>query len=155
MWCIVWVDISDSTQLGFFRSCSPIYYIEKVDNFYLKTRKLFESSHANVSWHPIILVMCMGYRIIASSTSIRTLFSNKEVKLKGSWWGAWHTMWHLWLSSYSYGVFHRLGQAKFVNGVTILSPSQFSLLPQLPHKTKLESKLVKADSKIIILLPKI
>jgi hypothetical protein len=45
----------------------------------------------------------------------------------------------------SYSVFHRFGQAKFVNGVSILSPSQFSLLPYLPQKTKLESKVVKTD----------
>jgi hypothetical protein len=54
-----------------------------------------------------------------------------------------------------YSVFHQFGQAKFVNGVTILSPSQFSLLPQQPQKTKVASKVVKTDSKIIILLPKI
>ncbi len=54
-----------------------------------------------------------------------------------------------------YRVFHQFRPAKFVNGVLILSPSQFSLLPQLPQKTKLASKVVKNDSKIIILLPMI
>jgi hypothetical protein len=46
-------------------------------------------------------------------------------------------------------------QAKFVNDGSILSPSQFLLLPELPQKMKLESKVVKADSKIIISKPKI
>ncbi len=52
-----------------------------------------------------------------------------------------------------YRVFYQLRQAKFVYGVSILSPSQFSLLQQLPQKTKLLSKVVKTGSKIIILLP--
>jgi hypothetical protein len=34
-------------------------------------------------------------------------------------------------------VFHRFGQAKFVNSVSILGPSQFALLPKLPQTTKL------------------
>ncbi len=52
-----------------------------------------------------------------------------------------------------YSVFHQFGQAKFVNIVSILSPSQISLL--LRQKTKLQSKVVKTDTKIIISLPKI
>jgi hypothetical protein len=36
--------------------------------------------------------------------------------------------------------------------VSIFSSSQFSPLPQLPHKIELASKVVKIDSKIIILL---
>ncbi len=39
--------------------------------------------------------------------------------------------------------------------VSILSSSQFLILPQLPQKIKLASEVVKVDSKIIILLPKI
>ncbi len=46
-------------------------------------------------------------------------------------------------------------QAKSANGGSILSSSQFMILPQLPQKMKLASKVVKVDSKIIILLPKI
>jgi hypothetical protein len=34
----------------------------------------------------------------------------------------------------SYSVFHRFGQAKFVNIVSISSPSQISILPQLRQK---------------------
>jgi hypothetical protein len=44
---------------------------------------------------------------------------------------------------------------KSANGGSILSSSQFSILPQLPQKIKLASKVVKDDSKIIILLPQI
>jgi hypothetical protein len=61
----------------------------------------------------------------------------------------------LFLRCCYYSVFHLFRQAKFENGVTILSPIQLSLLPQLPQKTKLASKVVKTDSKIIISLPKI
>jgi hypothetical protein len=46
-----------------------------------------------------------------------------------------------------YSVFHRFGQAKFVNIVLILSPSQISLLPQLRQKTKLMSKVSKPTQK--------
>jgi hypothetical protein len=55
----------------------------------------------------------------------------------------------------TYRVFHRFREAKFDNGGSILSWSQFSPLPQLPQKMKLASKVVKVDLKIIILLPKI
>jgi hypothetical protein len=50
---------------------------------------------------------------------------------------------------YNYSVFHGFGQAKFDNGGSILSSSQFSLLPQLPQKMKLTSKAVKIKTKII------
>jgi hypothetical protein len=46
-----------------------------------------------------------------------------------------------------YRVFHRFREAKFDNGGSILSWSQFSPLPQLPQKMKLTSKVVKIDSK--------
>ncbi len=46
-------------------------------------------------------------------------------------------------------MFHRFRQPKFAYGGSILSSSQFLLLPQLPQKTALTSKLVKIDSKII------
>jgi hypothetical protein len=49
----------------------------------------------------------------------------------------------------------KLKKAKSANGGSILSSSQFLILPQLPQKIKLASKVVKVDSKIIILLPKI
>jgi hypothetical protein len=45
--------------------------------------------------------------------------------------------------------FHRFRQAKFDKGGLILSLSQFLLLPQLPQKMKLASKVVEIDSKII------
>ena len=48
---------------------------------------------------------------------------------------------------FCYSVFHRLRQAKFDNGGSILSSSQFLILPQLPEKLKLASKVVKIDSK--------
>ncbi len=46
-------------------------------------------------------------------------------------------------------------KAKSDNGDSILRSSQFLILPQLPQKIKLASKVVKFDSKIIISLPKI
>ncbi len=54
-----------------------------------------------------------------------------------------------------YSVFHRFMQAKFANGGSILSSSQFSILPQLTQKIKLASKVVKVDPKIIVSLPMI
>jgi len=53
-----------------------------------------------------------------------------------------------------YIVFHGFGQAKFPHGGLVLDSSQFSLLPQLPQKMTLNLKMVKFNSKIIILLPK-
>jgi hypothetical protein len=50
-----------------------------------------------------------------------------------------------------YSVFHQIGQAKFADVGSILSSSQFLLLSQLPQKMELASKVVKIDSKIIIL----
>ncbi len=54
-----------------------------------------------------------------------------------------------------YSVFQGFSKAKFANGDSILSSSQFSILPQLAQKMKLASKVVKVDSKIIISIPKI
>ncbi len=51
-------------------------------------------------------------------------------------------------------VFHRFKQAKFDNGGSILSSSQFLLMPQQIQKMKLASKVVEIDSKIISLLSK-
>jgi hypothetical protein len=51
-----------------------------------------------------------------------------------------------------YRAFHRFGQAKFPNGGSILGSNQFSILPQLPPKILLDSKVVKIDPKIIISL---
>jgi len=48
--------------------------------------------------------------------------------------------------------FHRFWQAKFPNGGLVLGSSQFSILPQLPLKIVLDLKVVKINSKIIILL---
>ncbi len=58
-------------------------------------------------------------------------------------------------NNYSYSVFQGFSKAKFAYGGSILSSSQFLLLPQLPQKIKLTLKVVKVDSKIIISLPKI
>ncbi len=55
----------------------------------------------------------------------------------------------------SYSVFQGFSKAKSANGGSILNSSQFLILPQLPRKIKLASKVVKIDSKIIILIPKI
>ena len=46
-----------------------------------------------------------------------------------------------------YSEFQRFRQAKFDSGGSILSSSQFLLLPQLPQKMKLASKVVEIDSK--------
>ncbi len=54
-----------------------------------------------------------------------------------------------------YNVFQGFREAKSADGGSILSLSQFSILPQLPQKMRLASKVVKVDSKIIISLPKI
>ncbi len=51
--------------------------------------------------------------------------------------------------SFCYSVFKGFSKARSANGGSILSSSQ------LPQKMKLASKVVKVDSKIIILLPKI
>jgi hypothetical protein len=59
------------------------------------------------------------------------------------------------VSTHSNSVFHRFMKAKFANGGSILSSSQFSKLPQLAQKMKLASKVVKIDPKIIVLLPRI
>jgi hypothetical protein len=53
----------------------------------------------------------------------------------------------------TYSVIQGFSKAKSANGGSILSSSQFLILPQLPQKIKLASKVVKVNSKIIILLP--
>ncbi len=76
------------------------------------------------------------------------------------WLSLFSSVQHPWLSkdtqqvSY-YSVFQGFSKAKSANGGSILSLSQFLILPQLPQKIKLVSKVVKVDSKIIISLPKI
>jgi hypothetical protein len=52
-------------------------------------------------------------------------------------------------------VFHRFRQAKFAYEGSILGSSQFLLLPQLPQKMELASKVVKVDLKIIISLSEV
>ncbi len=51
----------------------------------------------------------------------------------------------------THSVFQGFSKAKSANG----GSSQFLILPQLPQKIKIASKVVKIDSKIIIWLPKI
>jgi len=53
---------------------------------------------------------------------------------------------------YFYRAFHRFGKAKFPDGGLVLGSSQFSILPQLPPKILLDSKVVKIDPQIIIKL---
>jgi len=55
--------------------------------------------------------------------------------------------------SKSYRAFDEFGQAKFAYDGSVLGLSQFTLLPQLPLKMMLYSKMVKIDSIIIISLP--
>jgi hypothetical protein len=61
-----------------------------------------------------------------------------------------HPEFRLFCDDWYYSVFHQFRQAKFVYGGSILSSSQFLLLPQLPPKMELSSKV---DSKIIVSLP--
>jgi len=49
-------------------------------------------------------------------------------------------------------VFHGFGQTKFADGGLILGLSKLSLLSELLPKMMLDLKVVKIDSKIIILL---
>ncbi len=52
------------------------------------------------------------------------------------------------IKEFSYRVFHRFGQAKFPDGVSVLDSSQFSILPQLPRKTMLGLKVVKNQNRL-------
>jgi len=52
----------------------------------------------------------------------------------------------------TYRAFHRFVQAKIAYGGLVLGSSQFLILPQLPLKMMLASKVVKIDLKIIISL---
>ena len=54
---------------------------------------------------------------------------------------------------YFYRAIHRFGESKIANDGLVLGLSQFSILPELPYKMMLDSKVVKNDSKIIISLP--
>jgi len=51
-----------------------------------------------------------------------------------------------------YRAFHGFGQARFPDGGLVLGSSQFSILPQLPLKIVLDSKMAKIDPKVIISL---
>ena len=73
-----------------------------------------------------------------NSSGFKTNFFSKVVTLRGF-----------------YSVFQGFSKAKSANGGSILSSSQYLILPQLPQKIKLASKVVKVDSKIIVSLPKI
>jgi len=53
-----------------------------------------------------------------------------------------------------YRAFHIFGQAKFPDGGLVLGSSRFLILTQLPLKMTLDLKVVKINSKIIILLHK-
>ncbi len=71
-------------------------------------------------------------------TEIQTLINMKERILFSS--GTKATV-----KTYDYRAFRRFGQAKFAYGGSILSSSQFTLLPQLPLKTTLNLKVVQID----------
>ncbi len=47
-----------------------------------------------------------------------------------------------------YRAFHRFGQSQFPHGGLVLGSSQISILPPLPPKIMLDSKVVKMDTKI-------
>jgi hypothetical protein len=49
-----------------------------------------------------------------------------------------------------YRAFHGFGQAKFPYAGSDFGSSKFSILPQLPPKIMLNSKVVKIDTKILI-----
>jgi hypothetical protein len=49
------------------------------------------------------------------------------------------------VSWHFYSVFQGFSKATSANGGSILSSSQFFILPQLPQKIKLASKVVKVD----------
>jgi len=51
------------------------------------------------------------------------------------------------VSLHSYRAFHGFVQAKFPDGGMVLGSSQFSILPYLPPKIPLHSKVVKIDKK--------
>jgi hypothetical protein len=61
----------------------------------------------------------------------------------------------VFFSLFIYSVFQGFRQAKSANGGLILSSSLFLIMPQLPQKKKLASKVAKVNSKIIISLPTI
>jgi hypothetical protein len=63
---------------------------------------------------------------------------------------ALYTINSIHMLSARYSVFQGFSKAKSANGGSILSSSQFLILPQLPQKIKFASKVVKVDSKIII-----
>ncbi len=56
------------------------------------------------------------------------------------------------LEDFTYILFLRFVQPKYPDGGSILSSSQFTLLPELASKILLDLKEVKIDSKIIIFL---
>jgi hypothetical protein len=56
------------------------------------------------------------------------------------------------VSSNQIQAIYGFGQAEFPDGGSVLGLSQFSILHQLPQKMLLNSKVVKIDPKIIILL---
>ncbi len=51
-----------------------------------------------------------------------------------------------------YRAFHEFVRAKFLDGGLVIGSSQFSILPKLPQKILLSSKVVEIDPKVIISL---
>jgi len=49
------------------------------------------------------------------------------------------------LETLSHRGFKKIGQAKFPDGGLVLGSSQFSILPKLPFKILLDSKVVKIN----------
>jgi len=57
------------------------------------------------------------------------------------------------LGSTTYRAFHRLGQAKFPDGGSVLGSSQFSIMPQLPlNDAQLKSGQNRLENKQLALL---
>ncbi len=74
---------------------------------------------------------------IESEVSILCIESYKIIRFE-LFWDNWDNA--------TYSVFQGFKQAKSANGGSILSLSQFLILPQLPQKMKLASKVVKVDA---------
>ncbi len=122
---------------GFFGPiCHRVWSTKKQKkNFFLKTNNSIVEENTHMQW---ITHITTHSKRASNRDNIKTEIYSIQTILK-----AQDT------------VFQGFSKDKSANGGSILSSSQFLILPQLPQKIKLASKVVKVDSKIIILLPKI
>jgi len=118
------------------------------------SKKIIDSLTLNHSWTSANLIkerkLNLEHFLVEPTFLLKNLlyiFRNWHLSL---WSGVLNEV--LMCINYYYRAFHGFGQAKFSNGGSVLSLSQFSILPQLPQKTMLASKGVKIDSKINKLL---